>query len=51
MQTRSFRQTRKEAILVGFKGLHEEERVSVKELGPPQIGRLMTVRAIVIRTS
>lgn len=51
LQTRSNRQLRQAQLLVGLKGLHEEERICVKELGPQQIGRLILLRAIVIRVS
>jgi DNA replicative helicase MCM subunit Mcm2 (Cdc46/Mcm family) len=38
-------------LLMGLKGLHEDELLCVKELGPKSIGRLVMVRAIVVRVS
>lgn len=49
--TRSKQQARMGTLLMGLKGLHDEELVCVKELGPRSIGRLVMVRAIVVRVS
>lgn len=49
--TRSRQQSRVGTLLLGLKELHDEELLCVKELGPQSIGRLVMVRAIVVRVS
>lgn len=48
---RTHREMRQAAIMVGIKGLHEDDVLCVRELGPKKIGKLVMIRAIVIRMS
>ena len=50
-RSRTVKESRKANFLTGIKGLHEDERTSVRQLGPQHIGRLILVRAIVVRVS
>lgn len=48
---KTVKEIRQAAIMVGIKGLHEEDVLCVRELGPKNIGKLIMIRAIVIRMS
>ena len=50
-KTKQEKTVKNASILMGIKGMHEEERISVKDLGPMNIGRLVVMRAIVVRVS
>jgi len=42
---------RQAAIMVGIKSLHVDDVLCVRELGPKNIGKLVMIKAIVIRMS
>lgn len=49
--SRTVKQSRMEGLMLGLRRLHEDEEVCIRQLGPNQIGRMVAIRAIVIRVS
>ena len=46
-----FKKLKKGLIMMGIKHLDEEENIQVKQLGPQFIGKLVSIRGIIIRSS
>ncbi len=49
--SKRFKKLKKGQIMMGIKNLDEEENIQVKQLGPQFIGKLVSIRGIIIRSS